>query len=111
MSKRVCRHCPTIIPRDSYRGLCPPCRAAYDKQRGTSAERGYGANHQAHRRDAEAALQRGETLTCWRCGGPITRAADMHIGHDDEDRSITRGPEHTNCNLAAAGRKGAALRG
>ena len=29
----------------------------------------------------------------------------MHVGHDDHDRSITRGPEHALCNLRAAADK------
>ena len=50
-------------------------------------------------------LARDGYLVCWRCGGRITTGDDMHVGHDDHDRSITRGPEHRLCNLRAAADK------
>jgi hypothetical protein len=50
-------------------------------------------------------LERDGFLTCWRCGDPIYTADNTHLGHDDFDRSITRGAEHKACNLRAAGLK------
>ena len=45
-------------------------------------------------------------LTCWRCGDKILRGEPFDLGHDDDDRTITRGPEHANrCNRRAAGLK------
>ena len=52
-----------------------------------------------------AQLKRDGYLVCWRCGGRITDPAEMHVGHDDHDRSITRGPEDRLCNLRAAADK------
>ena len=52
-----------------------------------------------------AQLKRDGYLVCWRCGGRITDPAEMHVGHDDYDRSITRGPEDRLCNLRAAADK------
>lgn len=61
--------------------------------------------HPQRRAALVAQLKRDGVLTCWRCGGPIYEAADMHVGHDDHDRSITRGAEHRLCNLRAAADK------
>ncbi len=60
--------------------------------------------HPQRRAALVAQLKRDGYLTCWRCGEPIHTADDMHVGHDDFDRSITRGPEHKMCNLSAAGK-------
>lgn len=43
---------------------------------------------------------------CWRCGNPIPPGSLWHLGHDDHDRSIIRGPEHPHCNLTAAAKAG-----
>ena len=96
MAFRVCLDCPAIgrWPR----GRCPE----HDQ---TQAQRGYGYTH---RRESErwiAKVRAGERVTCWRCGEPITDPDDCHLGHDDADRDVTRGPEHgRRCNLQAAGR-------
>jgi hypothetical protein len=37
-------------------------------------------------------------VDCWRCGERILPGAKWDLGHDDLDRSITRGPEHRLCN-------------
>lgn len=50
---------------------------------------------------------------CWRCGRgipPDTDPRDWHVGHDDHDTDLIRGPEHKRCNLEAAARKGARIR-
>jgi hypothetical protein len=40
---------------------------------------------------------------CWRCGQPISDPPRrVHLGHDDDDRTIYRGPEHASCNTASA---------
>ena len=104
---KVCRvpGCPALIPATAYRGMCDDCRREYDAARGTREQRGYGRDHQRIRAELAAAITRGETITCWRCHLPITTASDLHLGHDDHDRTITRGPEHgRGCNLSAAGK-------
>lgn len=106
-AKRVCRipKCPTLVDADAYRGLCDVHRKATDKARGTRKQRGYGTAHQQQRATYVQAIKDGHQCLCWRCGQPITDPADLHLGHDDNDRSITRGPEHSRrCNLSAAGR-------
>ena len=104
MAARVCLDCPRIIPATTRKGRCPDCARAHDKARGTRQQRGYGADHDRTRRVLVTRLRNGDTLTCWRCGAPITDEHAMHVGHDDADRSITRGPECVTCNLTAAGR-------
>lgn len=49
-------------------------------------------------------------VCCWRCRRPIPPGSDWHLGHDDGDRRVIRGPEHPACNLRSAARKGAAVR-
>ena len=100
---KVCIDCPAI--GDWKRGRCPTHDRARDKARGRRQARGYDANHTRTAATWRARVAAGEHVTCWRCGEPITDPADCHLGHDDEDRNITRGPEHgRRCNLSAAGR-------
>ncbi|OOB91232.1 hypothetical protein B0T42_07315 [Rathayibacter sp. VKM Ac-2630] len=56
------------------------------------------------RRDWSALVKTG-TIRCWRCTELIGAAEAWDLGHDDLDRTITRGPEHAGrCNRAAGGR-------
>lgn len=48
-------------------------------------------------------MNRGEAFTCWRCDDPID-PEHWHLGHDDHDRDVYRGPECVTCNTATAGR-------
>jgi hypothetical protein len=103
MAMRVCIEpgCPTITGKRR----CPAHRRAAEQARGTRAQRGYGAAHIREANAWRAKVRAGEVVTCWRCGQPITDATDLHLGHDDHDRTITRGPEHGRaCNLRAAGK-------
>lgn len=104
---RVCKipGCPTLVAADAYRGLCDTHRKERDRNRGTREQRGYGQQHQRTRARYAAAITKGETVLCWRCQLPILTTDDLHLGHDDRDRTVTRGPEHgRGCNLSAAGR-------
>jgi 5-methylcytosine-specific restriction endonuclease McrA len=99
VGKRVCSEhgCPVLIDKA---GRCDTHRRAKDRARGTRQQRGYDADYDAARRADMARLSRGEVLTCWRCGDPVT-ASDYSLGHCDDDRSVLHGPEHlTRCNLA-----------
>lgn len=93
--------CTTPVPAGTSR--CPAHTRARDKARGTRQSRGYDAGHDRARRTLAPLVAMGHA-TCWRCGLPITPGTEWHVGHDDHDRSITRGPEHAYCNLSAAGR-------
>lgn len=83
------------MPRQYAQAVDPP----------TTTERGYGADHQALRRWWAPRVATGR-IRCWRCGQLIPARAEWHLGHDDHDRRITRGPEHALCNLRAAAAKG-----
>lgn len=69
----------------------------------TTTARGYGSKHQRLRRRYQRKMDRGEVFNCWRCGDPVD-PSNWDLGHDDQDRSITRGPEHPLCNRATRSR-------
>lgn len=63
--------------------------------------------YKATRAAAKVHVESG-AATCWRCGKWIPPGSNWHLGHDDNDRRIIRGPEHAiECNLKAAASKGA----
>lgn len=102
MPKRVCAEpgCPTIT--DQTR--CTSHTRARDKARGTRQERGYNAQHDNLRAAYQQRIDSGEHITCWRPGcWTVLTGRTWHLGHDDHDRSITRGPECIPCNLKHAG--------
>lgn len=74
--------------------------------RASTTARGYGAAHQGLRRRVDILVQAGRA-TCWRCGLAIRPGEPWHLGHDDEDRTVYRGPEHPDCNTGAAAEKAA----
>lgn len=98
---RICakRGCPAITTTRH----CKAHRSEADKARGTKAERGYGKEFQAERKVWVRMVAEG-VVNCWRCLKPIAPSGDFHLGHDDNDRSIIRGPECPSCNLSAAGK-------
>lgn len=63
----------------------------------------YGPQHQAERRRWAPHVAAGK-VRCWRCGHPIRRGQRWDLGHDDDDPSVYRGPEHVACNRATEGR-------
>jgi hypothetical protein len=83
--------------------------------RPTTTQRGYGAAHQRARKRAARQIREGKAY-CWRClkEGRTTEEAfippdtppdQWDLGHDDKDRSITRGPEHMTCNRSTGSRR------
>lgn len=104
MTKRVCTKagCPTLVPATAYRGLCDDHRRERDQQRGTRAERGYGADHQAERARWQQRIDSGHVVQCWRCGARIV-GTRWHLDHTD-DRTAHRGPACISCNLTLAGK-------
>lgn len=103
MARKVCAEpgCPTLT--DTTR--CTEHTRARDKARGSRQARGYDAAHDKLRTQWQARIDRGDDVRCWRpgCGVRLTGRA-WHLGHDDHDRSVYRGPECIACNLSAAGR-------
>jgi hypothetical protein len=75
---------------------------------GNTNARGYGSQHRAERAKWEHSVASGNAI-CWRCAQPIVPTDSWDLGHDDDDRTKYKGPEHTRCNRAAGGRKGAAV--
>jgi hypothetical protein len=79
------------------------------RQLAKTAARGYGAKHQAQRAALTPLVAAGG-VTCWGCGQPLPPGHPRDLGHDDEDRTIYRGPEHRGpCNRAAGARRAAAV--
>ena len=97
---RVCIDCPRLTPTGPR---CPDCVRARDGARGTRQQRGYDAAHDRLRSQYQRRMNRGEPFNCWRCSEPINPEHWM-LGHDDNDRSIYRGPECVPCNCAVTGR-------
>jgi hypothetical protein len=72
--------------------------------RGSTADRGYGSAHQRERARWAPRVLAGECY-CWRCDTWLDPREPWDLGHDDNDRSIYRGPECRPCNRATNGRK------
>ena len=71
----------------------------------------YGPKHRAKRKEWEGRIARGGVY-CWRpdCGMLLTPDSDWHLGHDDDDPTVHRGPECASCNTSAAAHKVNAMR-
>lgn len=106
MTLRVCLNCMATIP--AGRSRCTTHERIRDKARGTRQERGYDAEHDRLRADYQQRMDDGERFTCWRCaeqGKPHLvdpTPSAWHLGHDDFDRTLYRGPECPAGNLATA---------
>ena len=105
MTLRVCLDCMATIP--AGRSRCTTCERVRDRARGTRQERGYDAAHDRLRADYQARMDQGEAFECWRCaelGRPHrVDPGDWHLGHDNDDRNVYRGPQCPPSNLATAG--------
>jgi hypothetical protein len=106
MAKRVCAKpgCPKLIEPGTRSGLCDPHEREHDRARGTRQARGYDATYDAHRRRIQTYMDAGVTYTCWRCA-ELNRPHPVdpkrwHLGHDNTDRSIIRGPQCPESNLS-----------
>lgn len=74
---------------------------------GTTAQRGYGGQHQKLR---TALLPFAYGQPCGRCGQPMLPGQKLELDHDDHDRTLYRGMAHARCNRAAGARKLNAMR-
>lgn len=95
-----CRAAGARRPRRDRRGRSGGPRP---KPPGATTRQGYGYRHQRKRAQVAKLVATGRAR-CWRCGNLIHPHQPWHLGHDDHDRRIYRGPEHRRCNLAAANR-------
>lgn len=108
MAKRRCRSCPSLVAQGAPQGRCESCRRERESARGTRQQRGYDSTYDAQHREWQQRLDTGELVLCWRhAGTPQEHYVDprpgrWHLGHDDDDRSIIRGPECPAGNLEAA---------
>jgi hypothetical protein len=76
----------------------------------TTTQRGYGTAHQKQRQ-AWAPLVNAGLVNCWRCNQLIQPGQPWDLGHDDQDRTIHRGPECRHCNRSTAASRGNRMRG
>lgn len=103
---RVCAEpgCPNLIPAKQG-NRCKQHRAERERLRGTRQQRGYDYRHDQLRSRWAPRVAAG-AVKCWRCGELIAPDEPWDLGHDDNDRTKYRGPEHAfRCNRSAAGRK------
>ncbi len=98
---RVCAEpgCPTLSPNTR----CPTHTRGREHARGSRQDRGYDAEHDRVRRAWAPRVALG-LVQCWRCRRLIAGNEPWDLGHDDDDRTKYRGPEHMRCNRAVAGR-------
>jgi hypothetical protein len=69
-------------------------------------ERGYGYQFQKLRK---ALLPSAYGTPCVRCGEVMLPGQQLHLDHDDYDRSRLRGFAHSDCNIRAAAKKARAI--
>jgi hypothetical protein len=75
----------------------------YRKPKG---DRGYGYAYQKLRK---ALLPKAYGTPCVRCGEIMLQGQQLHLDHDDWDRSRLLGFSHRACNLRAAAKKARAI--
>lgn len=101
MALKVCAEsgCPEL----TNASRCATHTRERDRSRGTRQQRGYDADYDRQRRNYQSLMDAGHRFTCWRCdelGVPhVVDPNDWHLGHDNDDRSIVRGPQCATSNL------------
>jgi len=105
MAKRPCIDCGTLTTQTRCATHRAAKNRARDQARGSSTARGYNRDHENLREAWRPTVEAG-LVDCWRCNQRIHPTSTWHLGHDDNDRSIHRGPEHVDCNCATTGRAG-----
>nr|DAQ97196.1 MAG TPA: HNH endonuclease bacteriophage, HNH Endonuclease, DNA.52A [Caudoviricetes sp.] len=104
MSLRRCawHNCPQLVPQGAR--FCKAHAHAYERRRGTSGQRGYGAAHRRERAWWQAAMDAGAVPICAKCNKPVLPSQPWDLGHTD-DRKAWTGPEHRSCNRRDGQRK------
>jgi len=111
MTLRVCNvvGCGTLVARNARSGRCPLHQA---EQRRTRDDHGYGWKHRQRRAHLLRSLNPG--TPCPMCGLPMLAGQQLQLDHaiplalDSESQGNRL--VHANCNAAAGGRLGHALR-
>lgn len=93
--------CPKILTHGER--YCPEHSRDRERARGTTAERGYGAEHRRKRAAIVARIEAGDVVRCIDCGVKLT-AQTLDLGHTD-DRMAYRGPQCATCNRSDGGRR------
>lgn len=98
--KQVCSTtgCSKLVDR----GLCNKCQREKDQARGSTAQRGYGAEH---RRTRAALLEDAYGRPCPHCGERMWPHQELHLDHT-EDRKGYRGIVHGHCNTSEGATRG-----
>lgn len=104
MTLKVCAEpgCPKLVNRTR----CQAHERAKDAARGRRQDRGYDRIYDQTRRSYQQRMDAGERFTCWRCA-ELGRPHEVdptrwHLGHDNDDRDVIRGPQCPESNLATA---------
>jgi hypothetical protein len=84
--------------RRKGRGVPVNSRRA-SRHKGSSTSRGYGYGHRQLRAWWVPRVASG-LVKCWRCGVVIRADEQWHLGHDDGNRNVYKGPEHVVCNVS-----------
>ena len=78
------------------------------RYQGTTAQRGYGGQHQRVRAQWKPAVDAGQAycaeVTCLEPSRWIQPGTPWHLAHDDGQRGY-RGPAHERCNIAEVNRR------
>lgn len=92
---RVCIEpgCPSLQPDTR----CAKHALPHTTHTRTTTQRGYGAHHRKLRDQWKPKVETGQ-VKCARCQHPIRPGTQWDLGHDDNDRTQYRGPEHAHCN-------------
>lgn len=85
-AKRVCSSTTPPCGKPAVRaGRCADHAVDLEKQRGSTTERGYGAEHQADRarlmKEFGRAYRNKEAPSCWRCGLRMHPWQNLHADH------------------------------
>ena len=73
-----------------------------DVEKKSTTQRGYGHQHQKLRKKM---LPYAIGTNCHRCGLIMLDPKDMHLDHDDNDRTRYVGFSHASCNVKAGAAK------
>jgi hypothetical protein len=77
---------------------------------GSVPKQGYGAQHQAYRRQLAPMVEAG-LVRCARCGELIEAGASWDLGHvDNSGKTAYQGAEHSRCNRGAPSKQRKAVR-